>query len=72
MTLREAEIQNDGERGMTTQEVRSLLTPRKLVQSKLLDVLMSLRGLLRGFGPEVGLTTPSRFAGRLALQIGLR
>jgi hypothetical protein len=33
------------------------------VQSKLLDVQMSLRGLLRGFGLKVGPTTPSRFAG---------
>ena len=49
----------------TTQEMRALLTARKLVQSKLLDVQMSLRGLLRGFGLKVGPTTPSRFAGRI-------
>ena len=42
-----------------------MLTARKLVQSKLLDVQMSLRGLLRGFGLKVGATTPSRFAGRI-------
>jgi hypothetical protein len=30
-----------------------------------LDVQMSLRGLLRGFGLKVGPTTPSRFAGRI-------
>ena len=41
------------------------MTARKLVQSKLLDVQMSLRGLLRGFGLKVGPTTPSRFAGRI-------
>ena len=46
-------------------EMRASLTARKLVQSKLLDVQMSLRGLLRGFGLKVGATTPSRFAGRI-------
>src|SRR5207342_1370154 len=52
-------------KSMPAQEVRALLTARKLVQSKLLDVQMSLRGLLRGFGLKVGPTTPSRFAGRI-------
>ena len=41
------------------------MTARKLVQSKLFDVEMSLRGILRGFGLKVGPTTPSRFAGRI-------
>jgi len=52
-------------KSMAAQEVRALLTARKLVQSKLLDVQMSLRGLLRGFGLKVGATTSSRFAGRI-------
>jgi transposase len=47
------------------QEVRALLTARKLVQSKLQDVENSLRGILRGFGLKVGKTTPRRFAGRI-------
>ena len=47
------------------QEMRALLTARKLVQSKLYDVEMSLRGILRGFGLKVGRTTPWRFAGRI-------
>jgi transposase len=47
------------------QEVRALLTARKLVQSKLHDIEMSLRGILRGFGLKVGPTTPKRFAGRI-------
>jgi transposase len=47
------------------QEVRALLTARKLVQSKFYDVEMSLRGILRGFGLKVGRTTPKRFAGRI-------
>ena len=45
-------------KSMAAQEMRALLTARKLVQSKLLDVQMSLRGLLRGFGLKVGATTP--------------
>jgi len=48
------------------QEVRALLTARKLVQSKLYDIEMSLRGILRGFGLKIGRTTPERFSGRVA------
>jgi transposase len=47
------------------QEVRALLTARKLVQAKLLDVENSLRGILRGFGLKVGKTTRRSFAGRV-------
>jgi len=47
------------------QETRALLTARKLVQGKLHDVEMSLRGVLRGFGLKVGRTTPRLFAGRI-------
>src|SRR5438105_3728499 len=47
------------------QEARSLLTARKLVQSKLRDVENSLRGILRGFGLKVGKTTERGFAGRI-------
>src|SRR2546427_194790 len=46
------------------QEVRAMLTARKLVQSKLFDVENSLRGILRGFGLKVGKTTGRSFAGR--------
>ena len=52
-------------KSLAAQEVRALLTARKLVQSKLLDVEMSVRGILRGFGLKVGRTTPKRFAGRV-------
>jgi transposase len=52
-------------KSLPAQEVRALLTARKLVQSKLFDVEMSLRGILRGFGLKVGRTTPKRFAGRI-------
>jgi transposase len=47
------------------QETRAVLTARKLVQSKLFDVEMSLRGILRGFGLKVGPTTPNRIARRI-------
>jgi transposase len=47
------------------QEVRAVLTARRLVQSKLLDVENSLRGILRGFGLKVGKTTARTFAGRI-------
>ena len=47
------------------QEVRAVLTARKLVQTKRLDVENSLRGILRGFGLKVGKTTDRSFAGRI-------
>jgi transposase len=37
-------------KSMSAQETRTLLTARKLVQSKLRDMENSLRGILRGFG----------------------
>src|SRR3984885_6476457 len=52
-------------KSMPAQEVRALLTARKLVQSKLFDIEMSLRGILRGFGLKVGRTTPNRFGLRV-------
>jgi transposase len=52
-------------KSMAAQEVRAMLTARKLVQSKLLDVENSLRGILRGFGLKVGKTTRTRFANRI-------
>ena len=52
-------------KSMGAQETRVMLTARKLVQSKLHDVEMSLRGILRGFGLKVGKTTRTGFAGRI-------
>jgi transposase len=52
-------------KSLAAQETRALLTARKLLQSKLHDIEMSLRGILRGFGLKVGPTTPKRFAGRI-------
>src|SRR6202795_977800 len=52
-------------KSLSAQETRTLLTARKLVQSKRRDVENSLRGILRGFGLKVGKTTDLRFAGRI-------
>src|SRR5271170_4906559 len=52
-------------KSLPAQEVRALLTARKLLQSKNHDVEMSLRGVLRGFGLKVGSTTPRTFATRI-------
>lgn len=52
-------------KSMGAQETRAMLTARTLVQSKLRDIEMSLRGILRGFGLKVGKSTSNRFAGRV-------
>jgi len=52
-------------KSLAAQEVRAVLTARKLVQSKLRDVENSVRGILRGFGLKVGKTTPRDFACRI-------
>lgn len=52
-------------KSLSAQETRATLTARKLVQSKLLDVENSLRGILRGFGLKVGKPTKREFAGRI-------
>jgi transposase len=52
-------------KSLPAQEVRAILTARKLLQAKLHDLEMSLRGILRGFGLKVGQTTPRSFEGRV-------
>jgi transposase len=52
-------------KSLPAQELRAVLTARKLVQSKRHDVEMSVRGILRGFGLKVGPTTPRSFEGRI-------
>jgi transposase len=52
-------------KSVEAQETRALLTARKLVQSKLHDIELSLRGILRGFGLKVGPTTPKLFEARI-------
>ncbi len=47
------------------QEVRALLVGRKLLQAKLRDVELSIRGLWRGFGLKLGEVSKGRFAARV-------
>jgi len=47
------------------QECRTLLAARRVLQSKVHDIEMSLRGLLRGYGLKIGATTRKTFAGRV-------
>lgn len=49
----------------SAQEVRALLTSRKLIQGKLLDVESGIRGVLRGFGLKVGPISRGRFDARI-------
>ena len=49
----------------SAQEVRSLLTARKLIQAKLLDIESGIRGVLRGFGLKVGPISRGRFEARI-------
>ena len=48
-----------------TQEIRALLVARKLLQAKLLDVELSIRGILRGFGLKMGEVSRARFEARV-------
>lgn len=47
------------------QAVRALLVGRKLLQAKLLDVELSIRGILRGYGLKVGAVSRGRFEARI-------
>ncbi len=49
----------------SAQEVRALLTARKLIQGKLLDIESGIRGVLRGFGLKVGTISRGRFEARI-------
>jgi transposase len=49
----------------SSQGIRSLLTARKLIQGKLLDIESGIRGLLRGFGLKVGAISRGRFEVRI-------
>ena len=52
-------------KSLAAQEIRALLAGRKMLLSKLLDIELSIRGILRGFGLKLGEATKSRFAGRV-------
>ena len=45
--------------------MRALLTARKLIQAKLLDIECGIRGVLRGFGLKVGPISRGRFEMRI-------
>jgi transposase len=47
------------------QDTRALLVGRKLLQGKLLDVELSIRGILRGYGLKVGEVSRGRFEARI-------
>lgn len=48
-------------KALASQEVRSLLTARKLLLGKLIDVELGIRGILRGFGLKIGTVTRKAF-----------
>jgi transposase len=52
-------------KSVSSQEVRALLTARRLIQAKLLDIESGIRGLLRGFGLKVGPVSRGRFKARI-------
>ena len=52
-------------KSLPAQETRALLVGRKLLQSKLLDLEFSIRGILRGFGLKVGPVSRGRFVARI-------
>jgi transposase len=50
---------------LQAQEIRALLTARKLLVAKLRDVESSRRGILPGFGLKVGTVSKSKFEARI-------
>ena len=52
-------------KSVPAQEMRVLLTTRKLILTKRIDMEMGLRGILRGFGLKIGPTTPRTFEARV-------
>src|SRR4051794_30272693 len=52
-------------KSLAAQEIRALLAGRKMLLGKLLDLELSIRGILRGFGLKLGEITKSRFAERV-------
>jgi len=56
-------------KSLAAQEVRAVLTARKLTQIKLYDVENSLRGIFRSFGLKVGKTRIPRYADRIRTPV---
>ena len=52
-------------KSLPSQDIRTLLSGRKLLLCKVIDVELSIRGLLRGFGLKMGQISQGRFAARV-------
>src|SRR5207245_11041726 len=52
-------------KSMASREVRALLVARKQLLGRLIDVELSIRGILRGFGLKVGSVTRKGFDARV-------
>jgi transposase len=50
---------------LRAQEIRALLSARKLLLAKLRDIESSIRGILRGFGLKVGAVSKGKFEARI-------
>jgi hypothetical protein len=50
-------------KSVSAKEMRAVLGTRKMLQQTLIDLELSLRGVLRNFGLEIGTVTRVRFAG---------
>lgn len=50
---------------LPSQEVRAIITARKTLLGKLIDIELSMRGILRGFGLKVGAVTRKSFEVRV-------
>jgi transposase len=55
---------------LPAQEVRALLTGRKLLLGKLRDIELGIRGLLRGFGLNLGVIGKGKYAARIRELVG--
>src|SRR5476651_2829306 len=55
---------------LRSQKLRMLLTHRKLLQSKAIDIENDLRGTLRNFGLKVGMVGTVRFEARIRELVG--
>jgi transposase len=52
-------------KSLPSQDIRALLTGRKLLLGKVIDVELGIRGVLRGFGLKMGPVSTGRFAARV-------
>lgn len=52
-------------KSVDAQEIRALLIARKPLLGRLIDVELSIRGILRGFGLKVGPVTRKNFEARI-------